>query len=62
MAIFLLTLVLLLLSSSDSNSLSFPRSIEVLSEVEQPSLETLFEAISISVPEGTAVSPESFTN
>lgn len=63
MAIFLLTLELLLLSSSDSNSLIFPRSMEVLSEVEQPSFATSFEAIGISVPNlGIAVNPESFTN
>lgn len=63
MAIFLLTLELLLLSSSDSISLSFPRSMEVLSEVDQPSFATSFEAIGISVPNlGIAVNPESFTN
>ena len=63
MVIFLITLGLAQLPSISPNPLCFPRSIEVLSEIEQVSFATSFEAIRFSVPDlGIAVNPESFTN
>jgi hypothetical protein len=60
---FLLTLGLFLLPNINPNPLCFPRSIKVLSEIEQVSFATSFEAIRFSLPDlGIAVNPESFTN